>query len=221
MGTDEADKNTGGLTVTVGLVVHAAADGVALGAAASTQHNDVEFIVFLAIMLHKAPAAFGLVTFLLHEGLSRRQIRRNLLMFAFAAPIMTLVTFFMLGSEQKARLDSGNGTGLAMLFSAGTFLYVSTVHVLPELSLQKRKIVLDRHSKSQLSRDVGGNSETEELLDDHSGRGPQMDTNTINVDSDDKFITITEQRHFSNSELLLLICGALLPLLLTLGGHHH
>ena len=25
-----------------------------------------------------------------------------------------------------------NGTGLAMLFSAGTFLYVATVHVLPE-----------------------------------------------------------------------------------------
>lgn len=26
-----------------------------------------------------------------------------------------------------------NATGLAMLFSAGTFLYVATVHVLPEL----------------------------------------------------------------------------------------
>ena len=26
-----------------------------------------------------------------------------------------------------------NGTGLAMLFSAGTFLYVATVHILPEL----------------------------------------------------------------------------------------
>ena len=25
-----------------------------------------------------------------------------------------------------------NGTGIAMLFSAGTFLYVATVHVLPE-----------------------------------------------------------------------------------------
>lgn len=27
-----------------------------------------------------------------------------------------------------------NGTGIAMLFSGGTFLYVSTVHVLPEVS---------------------------------------------------------------------------------------
>jgi hypothetical protein len=59
------------ITATIGLVVHAAADGVALGAAATTSHADVEIIVFLAIMLHKAPAAFGLVTFLLHEGIDR------------------------------------------------------------------------------------------------------------------------------------------------------
>lgn len=63
-----AERN---MTVTIGLVVHAAADGVALGAAATTSHADVEIIVFLAIMLHKAPAAFGLVTFLLHEGIDR------------------------------------------------------------------------------------------------------------------------------------------------------
>lgn len=47
------------------------ADGIALGAAATTSHADVEIIVFLAIMLHKAPAAFGLVTFLMHKGIER------------------------------------------------------------------------------------------------------------------------------------------------------
>lgn len=64
----DSDRNS---TATIGLVVHAAADGVALGAAATTSHQDVEMIVFLAIMLHKAPAAFGLVSFLLHEGIDR------------------------------------------------------------------------------------------------------------------------------------------------------
>ena len=43
-------------TTTLGLVVHAAADGIAMGAAAATRQVDVEMIVFLAIMLHKAPA---------------------------------------------------------------------------------------------------------------------------------------------------------------------
>ena len=52
-------------------MVVSTADGIALGAAATTSHADVELIVFLAIMLHKAPAAFGLVTFLLHAGLER------------------------------------------------------------------------------------------------------------------------------------------------------
>ena len=31
-------------------------------------------------------------------------------------------------------LADANATGIAMLFSAGTFLYVATVHVLPEIT---------------------------------------------------------------------------------------
>lgn len=122
------------VTATVGLVVHAAADGVALGAAATTSHTDVEIIVFLAIMLHKAPAAFGLVTFLLHEGIERQRIRKHLLIFSLAAPVLAVLTFFGIGQEQKEQFSSINGTGIAMLFSAGTFLYVATVHVLAELT---------------------------------------------------------------------------------------
>ncbi|ENN77581.1 zinc transporter ZIP9-B isoform X2 [Dendroctonus ponderosae] len=122
------------ITATVGLVVHAAADGVALGAAATTSHADVEIIVFLAIMLHKAPAAFGLVTFLLHEGIERKRIRKHLLIFSLSAPVLTLLTYFGIGQEQKETLSSFNATGIAMLFSAGTFLYVATVHVLADLT---------------------------------------------------------------------------------------
>ncbi|XP_054288612.1 zinc transporter ZIP9-like [Macrosteles quadrilineatus] len=122
------------VTATVGLVVHAAVDGVALGAAATTTQTDVEMIVFIAIMLHKAPAAFGLVTFLMHEGIDRKRIRRHLLVFSLAAPLLALVTYFGIGQEGKETLHSVNATGIAMLFSAGTFLYVATVHVLPELT---------------------------------------------------------------------------------------
>ena len=43
---------------------------------APDNQTDVEMIVFLAIMLHKAPASFGLVTYLLHEGLERSRIRQ-------------------------------------------------------------------------------------------------------------------------------------------------
>ncbi|XP_059048542.1 zinc transporter ZIP9-like [Achroia grisella] len=129
--SNPVEKN---VTATVGLVVHAAADGIALGAAATTSHADVEFIVFLAIMLHKAPAAFGLVTFLLHAGLERNRIRKHLLIFSCSAPLLALLTYFGIGNESKQTLSDFNATGIAMLFSAGTFLYVATVHVLPELT---------------------------------------------------------------------------------------
>lgn len=121
-------------TATIGLVVHAAADGIALGAAATTSQADVEIIVFLAIMLHKAPAAFGLVTYLMHAGVERTKIRKHLIVFSLSAPVMTLLTYFGIGQESKETLSSFNATGIAMLFSAGTFLYVATVHVLAELT---------------------------------------------------------------------------------------
>ncbi|CAH0387973.1 unnamed protein product [Bemisia tabaci] len=129
-------NNKGNMTATLGLVVHSAVDGVALGAAATTTHTDVEMIVFVAIMLHKAPAAFGLVTFLLTEGVDRKRTRKHLLVFSLAAPLMALLTYFGIGQEGKETLSSVNATGIAMLFSAGTFLYVATVHVLPELTLK-------------------------------------------------------------------------------------
>jgi len=56
----------------IGLLIHNAADGVAMGAAASGHNSSLEIVVFFAILLHKAPAAFGLTTFLLSEGHTRK-----------------------------------------------------------------------------------------------------------------------------------------------------
>ncbi|XP_072032202.1 zinc transporter ZIP9-like isoform X1 [Amphiura filiformis] len=122
------------ITATLGLVVHAAADGIAMGAAATMSRPDVQMIVFMAIMLHKAPAAFGLVSFLLHENYERNRIRKHLFVFAMAAPVAALITYFGLSHASKQALSSVNATGISMLFSAGTFLYVATVHVLPEIA---------------------------------------------------------------------------------------
>uniref|UniRef100_A0A3B5JZI2 Zinc transporter ZIP9 n=1 Tax=Takifugu rubripes TaxID=31033 RepID=A0A3B5JZI2_TAKRU len=116
------------ITATVGLVIHAAADGFALGAAAATGQVTVQVVIFLAVILHKAPAAFGLVSFLMHSGLEKKHIQGHLLAFSAAAPVFTIATYFIL---QASQLTS---TGVGMLFSAGTFLYVATVHILPEVS---------------------------------------------------------------------------------------
>ena len=146
-------------TATLGLVVHAAADGVALGAAATTNQTDVEMIVFLAIMLHKAPASFGLVTYLLHEGLERGRVRKHLLVFSLAAPSAAVTTFLMLMAGGREDLDTFSATGIAMLFSAGTFLYVATVHVLPEVTN-----IGHGHSHGGGGGDKGGFSKSELLM---------------------------------------------------------
>lgn len=179
-------------TATIGLVVHAAADGIALGAAAKTSHQDVEMIVFLAIMLHKAPAAFGLVSFLLHEGIDRQRIRKHLGIFSLSAPLLTLITYFGIAQEQKETLNSVNATAVAMLFSAGTFLYVATVHVLPELMHQQPHF-------------------------HHAPSGPHY----THLEQGGGGVAIAKPvSGLTNIELLALISGALLPLFLTIGHHH-
>jgi zinc transporter 9 len=71
-------------------------------------------IVFLAIMLHKAPAAFGLVTFLMHEGLDRTRLRRHLIAFSLSAPIAAFITYFGISQSTKETLSDYNATGLIL-----------------------------------------------------------------------------------------------------------
>uniref|UniRef100_A0A3P9N7K8 Zinc transporter ZIP9 n=1 Tax=Poecilia reticulata TaxID=8081 RepID=A0A3P9N7K8_POERE len=122
------------ITATLGLVIHAAADGFALGAAVATGQATVQVIVFFAVILHKAPAAFGLVSFLMHAGLEKKDIQGHLLTFSAAAPIVAISTYFILQATGSSSHNQLSATGVGMLFSAGTFLYVATVHVLPEIS---------------------------------------------------------------------------------------
>lgn len=125
-------------STTVGLVIHAAADGVALGASSSSTSN-LSFVIFLALMIHKAPAAFGLTSVLLKQGLSKRVARTHLIVFSLAAPVGALLTWgaaHLLGSGSSVLGDSSKAdfaTGALLLFSGGTFLYVA-MHAMQEAS---------------------------------------------------------------------------------------
>ena len=125
----DEDKDLLGLSATLGLVVHAAADGLAVGASVSSS-TETGLIVFLAIMIHKGPAAFGLSSFLKHIKLEESKSRFYLVLFALSSPIFAILTFFILKDTSLATDDN---IGLALLFSAGTFIYVATVDVLPEV----------------------------------------------------------------------------------------
>jgi zinc transporter 9 len=117
-------------SITIGLVIHACADGIALGASSadSTTQSTLGLIVFVAILVHKAPAAFGLTSVLLKQGLGKRAARAHLLVFCLAAPLGACVTWALinLGSPSSASAaasgDSTWWTGLVLVFSGGTFL---------------------------------------------------------------------------------------------------
>ena len=82
-----------------GLVVHAMVDGVALGAAVREGDGALGMLVFIAIMLHKAPSSFGLASYLLHHGISRVGVQRRLLLFSSAAPTGAIVTYLLLSAN--------------------------------------------------------------------------------------------------------------------------
>ncbi|PGG99647.1 solute carrier family 39 (zinc transporter), member 9 [Blastomyces parvus] len=119
--------------ITTGLAIHAAADGVALGASISS--TSLSLIIFMAIMVHKAPAAFGLTTALLKQGLSTRAIRGHLLIFSLAAPVGAFLTWIVahtvMAGQAGDELATRWRTGILLLFSAGTFLYVA-MHTMQE-----------------------------------------------------------------------------------------
>ncbi|KAL1305816.1 hypothetical protein AAFC00_003978 [Neodothiora populina] len=125
---DEASQSRPSST-TVGLVIHAAADGIALGASSAGSSQRLGFIVFLALMIHKAPAAFGLTSALLKQGLSKRRARTHLIIFSLSAPIGALVTWAVANTFGGGRFSGEEGThfatGVLLLFSGGTFLYVA------------------------------------------------------------------------------------------------
>lgn len=113
------------LATTTGLVIHAAADGIAMGASATTSDMKLGIIIFVAIMFHKAPAAFGLTSLLLRQGLSKRAARGHLIAFSMAAPFGALGTYILISILGGGNMEGEAGqwwTGMLLLFSGGTFL---------------------------------------------------------------------------------------------------
>jgi hypothetical protein len=185
-GGDHSAKSKSALA---GMVVHAFVDGVALGAAVREGDSALGLIVFLAIMLHKAPSSFGLSSYLLHHGISHDggergapgapeqgsqgrggarhvcptrslrlcrpgpslnaillhpiscpprpffppllAVKRRLLLFSSAAPLGAMLTYSLLSINIFTYKQEM--LALCLLFSGGTFLYVATAHVLPEI----------------------------------------------------------------------------------------
>ncbi|SPO21424.1 related to ATX2 - Golgi membrane protein involved in manganese homeostasis [Ustilago trichophora] len=148
------------LTTIVGLLIHATADGIAMGASAQSGDQTLTMVVFVAIMVHKAPAAFGLCAMLMSQRLSRTSIRKAVGVFALASPLGAVLTYALLAAFFDADISSAHGgsggegidgksIGTALAFSGGTFLFVA-FHAVLELAGAEADIVPREDGETQI-----------------------------------------------------------------------
>ena len=113
--------------IVIGLSIHALTDGLAMGAALTTNSISLTVPLMLGIVMHKMPAAFSLSAFSQHSHGHVRRTWKALFVFSLATPVALLIAWRILGGLASYWL------GLAVLVSAGTLLYVATVDVLPNV----------------------------------------------------------------------------------------
>merc|ERR1712130_296636 len=116
----------------LGLIVHSLADGVAVGTTGMSDKEDLKLVVAFAMVLHKLPATFGLISFLIACRWPLGRVRRALVIFAASAPLMALTTYWVL--VLLPGLSSPVAVALWLSASGGTFLYASCMHVLPHVA---------------------------------------------------------------------------------------
>ncbi|OMJ17010.1 Zinc transporter ZIP9-A [Smittium culicis] len=151
-----------------GIFVHGLADGFALGAALLDNiDKSVGVTIFLALVLHKAPEAFGLVATLLRLGYDRNRVRKLLTTYSLCAPIGAIATNFILrlfihisasispdNTTSPGELSKSNFmakfAGYILLVSGGMLTHVALCHALPEA------IEAANSSSSRVSSNIKG-----------------------------------------------------------------
>jgi zinc transporter ZupT len=112
-------------TAFVGLSVHSLIAG--MGLAVFMPSPEVALALLVSILAHKTPAAFSLASLMILAKHSRRRIVISMVVFAAMTPAGALVL--------APALDAGSERLLMVLTSmvTGTFLYVATADLLPEV----------------------------------------------------------------------------------------
>jgi zinc transporter ZupT len=130
----EHDRPTGvdhgGLgALVVGLCVHNAADGFALGA---TDHlaGGATGLVGLGVLIHQMPVGLSFAGILLAQEAPRREVVRWSLAVALVIPAATALTVLL-------PVHSDDAVGAMMDASAGLLIYVGAAHLLPEVRAQR------------------------------------------------------------------------------------
>jgi zinc transporter ZupT len=114
-----------GITALVGLSVHSLAGG--FGLAVGMLEPEIGIAIYLAIIMHKATEAFSLSTIFCLAEFSKRKTLGLLLLYSLMTPIGALLSLPFVESLKSINLSIPAG------LTAGTFLYVATLDLIPEV----------------------------------------------------------------------------------------
>jgi len=113
-----------GIVALIGLSVHSITAGFGLGV--GLVEPELGLVIFIAIIAHKATAAFSLSTIFQLANFSRKKTLGLILLFSAMTPLGALVSLPFI--EKLRDVSLAVPTGL----TAGTFLYVATMDLVPE-----------------------------------------------------------------------------------------
>jgi zinc transporter ZupT len=129
------------LVLLTALCVHAFLEGAMLAETGETGPNYDLNAILLGIALHRAPAAFALMTVLAFQLGSRRKALPHLLGFSIAAPLGLFISTYL------SEIEILSETGMVFLYAVvcGNFLHISTTIVFessPEHHFNARKLAV-------------------------------------------------------------------------------
>jgi len=113
-----------GMTALIGLSAHSLTEGFGLGVGMT--EPELGFIIFIAIIAHKLTAAFSLSTIFRLADFSMKKTLALISLFALMTPLGALATLPFINALNELNLAIPTG------LTAGTFLYVATMDLLPE-----------------------------------------------------------------------------------------
>lgn len=114
-----------GIISFIGLSAHNIIDGFVL--TTSTMLPNLGPIVFAAIVVHKIPASFSLSSILIIGEFTRKKVLLYLIIFSLMLPVGAFAAMLLMDIFGTYQL------GIAVAVSAGTFIYIATSDLLPEV----------------------------------------------------------------------------------------
>jgi hypothetical protein len=131
---NEIHNNSNVYTVSMGVFIHCAAEGIATALQLEKFHSNING--YLLYLLSRSPLLLGLVSLLFFQQRPFKQIRNVILAYILIIPIAAILINIVIESSSGAAFLAKNSSllGLIFLFTSGCIIFTISVYILPELT---------------------------------------------------------------------------------------